>query len=225
MKSKSPQQLDSATNTSGHFHLQPLQMSLFNVIKSPVFIVFMVLTLLMLATRTHHFATLNQLPSASIAVFFLAGMYLRKRSAFWFFYLLSIAIDLGSSYYRGQMSACLTASYPMLAFSYLAMFGAGYFSRPNWSKHSFVYNISKVALVLFSASSIAFLISNGSYYALSGKFPDMSWLEYATRVEKYYSAYISNPSFYVAGAFIIDFAMSKLNLLRDDLAPSNKSKG
>ena len=179
--------------------------------KSPVSLllaVFALLTLLMLATRTHHFASLNSLPSASIAIFFLAGMYLRNIKAFWFFYILSVTIDLASSYYRGQFGDCITTSYPALVLSYGAMFTVGYYSKPNWQQNTWQINIIKVALALFVASSIAFFISNGSYYTLSGKFPDLSWAEYATRVDKYYFRSISNPVFYVISAVVIDYTIS-----------------
>jgi hypothetical protein len=171
-------------------------------------VVFALLTLLMLATRTHHFSSLNHLPSASIAIFFLAGMYLRNIKAFWFFYILSVTIDLGSSYYRGQFGDCITTSYPALVLSYAAMFTLGYYSKPDWQKNIWQSNIIKVSLALFIASTIAFFISNGSYYALSGKFPELSWGEYATRVDKYYLKSISNPIFYVVSAIVIDFTLS-----------------
>lgn len=171
--------------------------------------ILVMLTLLMLATRTHHFATFNQLPSASIAIFFLAGMYLRSIKSFWFFYILSIAIDLASSYFRGSLGDCLTASYPALAFSYAAMFAAGFYGRPDWLKQSAIINIVRVALVLFIASSVAFFISNGSYYTLSGKFPDLSWAEYGARVDKYYFRSISNPIFYVISAMVIDWTVTR----------------
>ncbi|MDO6427565.1 hypothetical protein Q4489_11095 [Thalassotalea sp. 1_MG-2023] len=166
--------------------------------------VFVTLLLLMLATRTHHFSSLNHLPSASIAIFFLAGMYLRKVSTFWFFYVLTVGIDLGSSYFRGQFGDCITTSYPALVLSYGVMFMAGYYTKPNWQNSSLINNALKVALGLFIASSIAFFISNGSYYTLSGKFTDLSWAEYATRVDKYYFRSISNPVVYVICAFVID---------------------
>lgn len=175
-------------------------------LKSPLSIlvaVFALLTLLMLATRTHHFSAFNQLPSASIAIFFLAGMYLRSIKSFWFFYILSIVIDLSSSYFRGQLGDCLTASYPALAFSYAAMFAAGFYSRPAWIEQNAMINMAKVAFALFVASSIAFLISNGSYYLLSGRF-EPSWAQYTLRVDKYYFRSISNPVFYVIGAMVID---------------------
>jgi len=170
--------------------------------------VFSVLTLLMLATRTHHFSSFNHLPSASIAIFFLAGMYLRNIKMFWFFYILSVTIDLASSYYRGQFGDCITTSYPALVFSYAVMFSAGFYTKPNWQASAWQSNIIKVALSLFIASSVAFFISNGSYYALSGNFPHLSWAEYATRVDKYYVKSISNPIFYVISAIVIDFTIS-----------------
>jgi len=179
--------------------------------KSPINLilaVFALLTLLMLATRTHHFATFNSLPSASIAIFFLAGMYLRNMKAFWFFYILSVTIDLTSSYYRGQFGDCITTSYPVLVFSYGVMFAAGFYAKPNWQKNAWQLTLIKVALTLFVASSIAFFISNGSYYTLSGNFPELSWAEYSTRVDKYFFKSISNPTFYVISAIVIDFTVS-----------------
>jgi hypothetical protein len=180
-------------------------------LKSPISLliaIFAILTLLMLATRTHHFASLNHLPSASIAIFFLAGMYLRNIKMFWFFYILTVTVDLASSYYRGQFGDCITTSYPALVLSYAAMFTAGFYTRPNWQQSVWQVNIIKVALAMFIASSIAFFISNGSYYAFSGKFPVLSWAEYATRVDKYYVKSISNPIFYVVSAMVIDFTLS-----------------
>lgn len=168
----------------------------------------LLLTFLMLITRGNHFTTFNELPSASIAVFFLAGMYLRAISSFWFFYLLTITIDLSSSYFRGSFGDCLTTSYPALAFSYATMFALGFYAKANWSAHATITNVAKVALALFVASSIAFFISNGSYYTLSGNFPNLSWAEYATRVDKYYVKSISNPIFYVTTAIIIDWVIS-----------------
>jgi len=186
-----------------------------STLKSPLSLliaVFAILTLLMLATRTHHFSAFNQLPSASIAIFFLAGMYLRSIKSFWFFYILSIVIDLSSSYFRGQLGDCLTTSYPALAFSYAAMFAAGFYSRPVWKSQNVInnalINIAKVALCLFVASSIAFAISNGSYYLFSGKF-DPTWAEYTLRVEKYYLRSISNPVFYVVSALVIDWSIAR----------------
>ena len=168
------------------------------------------LSLLMIATRGSHFSTFNNLPSASNGVFFLAGMFLRNVKSYWFLYILSITIDLVSSYYRGSFGDCLTTAYPALAISYAVMFTFGYYAKPDWSKQNIVINIIKVGVALFIGSSIAFLISNGSFYALSGHFADLSWAEYTSRVNKYYFNSISNPIFYASSAIVIDWAISRL---------------
>ena len=45
--------------------------------------------------------------------------------------------------------------------------------------------------------SAAFLISNASFYFLSGYFPAMSWAEYASRVAKYFPPYASAAVAYI----------------------------
>ncbi|MDP2560433.1 hypothetical protein [Psychrobium sp. 1_MG-2023] len=169
-----------------------------------------ILTVLMLVTRTHHFASFDQLPSASTAIFFLAGMYLRRLSAFWFFYLLSITLDLSSAYVRGDFSSCLSPSYPLLALSYALMFGAGFYAKPNWQHSALLINIIKLTLVLYAATTVAFFISNGSYYAFSGRFEPLSWQAYSMRFDKYYLRSITNPVFYVVVATAIHFVIARL---------------
>ncbi|GLS90319.1 hypothetical protein GCM10007916_13860 [Psychromonas marina] len=166
----------------------------------------------MLATRGNHFETFNQLPSASSAIFFIAGMYLRTIKSFWFFYLLSIVIDLSTSYVRGQLGSCLTVAYPALALSYAAMFAGGFYGRANWLNKSTLLNILQISTALVTASAIAFFISNGSFYLLSGYFIDPSLNEYILRVQKYFFRSVSNPIFYVASVIMIDWVFNRFIL-------------
>ena len=55
-----------------------------------------VLAALMILTRGQHGASVDALPSASWAVFFLAGMLLRARWSFAAFFGLATALDVGS---------------------------------------------------------------------------------------------------------------------------------
>ena len=89
------------------------------------------------------------------------------------------------------------------------MFTAGYYTRADWANQSTLMNITKITCALVIASSLAFFISNGSYYAFSGNFPELSWAEYTTRVAKYYFRSFSNPIFYVVTAIVIDWTISK----------------
>ncbi len=45
--------------------------------------------------------------------------------------------------------------------------------------------------------SLAFVISNGSFYLLSNRFADMGWVEYAMRVATYFPPYALSTLMYV----------------------------
>ena len=54
------------------------------------------LILLMAMTRGQHFASVQNLPSASWSIFFLAGFYLRPRWMFVLLFALASVLDFGS---------------------------------------------------------------------------------------------------------------------------------
>jgi hypothetical protein len=89
---------------------------------------------------------------------------------------------------------CISPAYIFLIPTYAVMFFAG-----RWSAKYSELNASDLShqvVYLFAAGSIAFLISNGSFYLLSGKFPAMSLIEYTGRVAKYYPDYMSSTLIY-----------------------------
>ncbi len=167
--------------------------------------IYFILALLMIATRPHHFASALHLPSASLAVFFLLGFFKSRHSTFWLFCALSVSIDLASSYARGSFGDCITRSYPFLAVGYYALWYIGqkcYFSLDRFGDKFLALNCFLTLLGLFIASSFAFLTSNGAYYWLSGKFPDLSIAQYTARVSQYYLPYVQSPFLYVVTALL-----------------------
>jgi len=72
------------------------------------------LVLLLIATRGHHFATLYDLPGASWAVFFLAGVYLRLRWVFGGLLALTWGLDFVAYTWSGVSGFCLTPAYVFL---------------------------------------------------------------------------------------------------------------
>ena len=60
-------------------------------------IVGLALAALLAMTRGHHFASVESLPSASWAVFFLAGVFVRSRWAFPALFLEAVALDFGAA--------------------------------------------------------------------------------------------------------------------------------
>lgn len=159
------------------------------------------LALLMGATRFHHFGSATHLPDASLAVFLLGGFYLRR--AGWFAgYLAEAALtDYLAIAYGGVIGWCVTPAYAFLVPTYACTWYAGVWyarrSRPDWR------TFGPLLGALLAGISAAFLVSNGSFYLLSGYFSEMSWTEYAGRVAKYYPPYLSGALLYVALAALV----------------------
>lgn len=76
------------------------------------------LLLLMLVTRGHHFASVDALPSASWAVFFLAGLYLSRGLWFPIFLVLAATLDFAAIYWGGVSSYCVSPAYSFLLPAY-----------------------------------------------------------------------------------------------------------
>lgn len=140
------------------------------------------LTSVMLATRVGHIGDWVHLPDASMAVFFLGGLYLRRYIAFACYMLLAIVIDWAVITYGGVSSFCVTWAYAFLVPAYAALWYGGrlYASKLDGTALSFVGAFG-VALV---SASISFAISNGSFYWLGGRHPNpdvAGWLAGAWR--------------------------------------------
>jgi len=199
------------TGTFTARHSDPAQK---NVTSKTYWPIFIILSALMIMTRPYHFASALHLPSASLAVFFLGGFFLKTHKTFWRFFALSVCIDLASSYARGAFGDCITVSYPFLVVGYFALWQTGKWCAFNAKQANIALAVTKNLAALFIASSFAFFTSNASYYFISGKFPDLSWLQYSSRVAKYYLPYIQSPFLYVIVALAIYCILTQIKLLK-----------
>ncbi len=187
-----------------------------NVASKTYWLIFVILSALMIMTRPYHFASALHLPSASLAVFFLGGFFLKTNKTFWGFFALSVSIDLASSYARGAFGDCITVSYPFLVVGYFTLWQTGKYCFFNMQQTNIASAMTKNLIGLFIASSVAFFTSNASYYFISGKFPDLSWLQYSTRVAKYYLPYIQSPFLYVVLGLAIYCILGQIKLLKSE---------
>jgi len=154
---------------------------------------------LMVLTRFHHFGDVLHLPDASLAVFFFAGFY-RKPSLFAFLLVLAGVIDY-VAIANGTSAWCVSPAYVFLIPTYAVMWLAGrYCSR--YTVLDFVGVSLTFGMVILSTSA-AFLISNGSFYLLSGRYDPISWSEYTSRVVQYYPPYVGSTLLYAAAGFAI----------------------
>jgi hypothetical protein len=156
------------------------------------------LAVLMAATRFHHFGFATYLPDASLAVFFLAGFYLRGA---WLLPLLlaeAAAIDYLAISVGGVSDWCITPAYAFLLPTYASMWlGGRWYARlyrPDWR------TLFALGGVLLLAASVAFLISNWGFYFFSGRFGKMGWIEYSGQIARYFPHYLGGALLYVAAA-------------------------
>jgi hypothetical protein len=154
---------------------------------------------LMVLTRFHHFGDLLHLPDASLAVFFFAGFY-RKKSFFVFLLAMAALIDY-IAIKNGVSDWCVSPAYIFLIPTYAVMWLAG--------RHCSTFQSLKISALATSiclvalATSAAFIISNGGFYLFSGRFDDLSLVDYFVRVVQYYPSYLSAALIYAGAGLAI----------------------
>ena len=154
---------------------------------------------LMVLTRFHHFGDVLHLPDASLAVFFFAGFY-RKKMFFAFLLALAALIDF-VAIENGTSSWCVSPAYVFLIPTYAVMWFAGRYCSA--FKSMKIAELAKSAGLLTIATSLAFAISNGSFYLFSGRYEDLSLEEYFVRVAQYYPSYVGAALIYVVAGLAI----------------------
>lgn len=164
------------------------------------------LAALMIATRGQHFPTVKQmLPSASWAVFFLAGVYLRPAWALAALFGLASFLDFAAINWQGVSDYCVSPAYIALIPAYAALwFGGRWFAGR--------YSVKPVALLQLAASVLVSvfvceLISSGSFYFFSGRFAEPTLTEFAGRVVKYFPSFLGSTAFWIATAALVHTAV------------------
>lgn len=174
------------------------------------------LALSMLATRYHHFSSALHLADTSWAAFFLAGLWFRRAAVLGGLLALAVLIDLGSVVIDGAaMASCFSPAYPGVLLAYAALWGGGRLAGR--ALDGGVTSSRLVGGLLVGASLlvsvvVAFVISNGTFYALSGQFGEMSAGEYAGRTMGYLAGYLTSAVTYTLVGII---GLAAFNLIRE----------
>ena len=170
---------------------------------------------LMILTRFEHFGGALHLPDASLAVFFFAGFY-RNKALLGFLLILAGLIDY-LAINNGVSGWCISPAYAFLIPTYAVMWFAGSYAA-RFKTMAIGFWVKSVGLLTL-ATSIAFAISNGSFYLFSGQFEALSLADYFVSVTQYYPSYVGAAMIYsVAG-----LALVKLLKLLHELKSSHKS--
>jgi hypothetical protein len=149
---------------------------------------------LMLVTRVHHFGSAMSLPDASLIVFFLSGLFFSRLPFFIFLLVEAALIDYVVISQFNVSGFCVSPAYVALIPTYGVMWLAGdYCAKFKKLTRSEMY---AQFVVLFLATSAAFLISNGSFFLFSGKISDLSFAHYLEGVSRYFPQYASSTLIY-----------------------------
>lgn len=147
-------------------------------------IMLLVLILFMAVTRGSHLGTGSVLPDASLAVFFLAGFYLRRWMYFAALLLVAALVDYWAINFNGVSAWCVTPAYAFLIPTYASMWLGGLWfaahHRLQWR------SLGVLAACVLGATTLAFVISNGSFYLFSGRYADTGLMQYAQHIASYY---------------------------------------
>lgn len=189
---------------------------MFSLSRQHQLIVGALLVVLMIVTRGHHFASVNVLPSASWAVFLLAGFYLSSRWAFPLLLALAAALDFSAVFISGVSSYCLSPAYSMLLPAYGSLWlGGRWLARHYQPEWTLLFSLTAVVTV---STAMATLFSSGGFYWFSGRYTDPSLVELASRLFDYYPQYLANTAFYVAIALLCHLAFRFSQLHQADKA-------
>lgn len=158
------------------------------------------LAAVMIATRFHHFGTALHLPDASMALFFLGGLWLRRHLAFAAFMTLAVGLDWVAVAYAGVSDFCVTPAYAFLLPAYAVLWYAGRLWSARMSTAP-VALIGAFALAL-AAACASFAISNGSFYWLGGRYAQPNMSEYLARLWQWGPLFVRTTLAYVAVALL-----------------------
>lgn len=155
------------------------------------------LALAMAVTRMSHFGSATVLPDASLAVFLVGGLALQSLWGFSVLMALAFGVDVISAKTAVEAGWCLTPAYwgllPTYGLLWLAGIRLGRQGR---------FDLFTVAGVSLAAVCGAFVISNAFWYGLSNTVTDLSALEYATAVAKYFPPYLGSAFLYLAPLWV-----------------------
>lgn len=174
--------------------------------------IFLLLALVMAATRLHHFSAL---PDASWGILFLAGFWLRG-SAHWAFPLLiaeAVLVDFfvitgaGLDFWTHY---CVSPAYWTMPVYFGALwFGGSWLARHQSGLNLSTLSLAAVALVI--SEMTAYLISNGSFYWLSAGVPlPRSSANWFANLGDWYLPFLATTTLYVGIGAVLHIGVTLL---------------
>lgn len=149
---------------------------------------------LMFATRLSHFGAVIHLPDATLAVFFLAALSGLSGRMLALLLIGAVGFD-GVLFMLGTSQACVSPAYPALVLAYVVMWFAGRAAAQR--------GFGAQAATLLAATTLAFMLTSGAYYVLSGHFAEPTVAGFMPRVAAYLPRYLLDTSLYAGLGLVV----------------------
>jgi len=169
------------------------------------------LLLVLILTRSgitrSHFGTEFNLPDASWAVFWLMGL-LTTFSAWPVMLLVTCAVVDYVVIHGGVSAYCVTPAYAFLIPAYLSLWMMG-----KWSQSQLPIRTASLLRLMLSLAigvTTCFVITNISFYLLSGYFSHLSASAFAINVSRYWLYYLLHTAVYAGVGLIIHYCVVHL---------------
>lgn len=166
----------------------------------------LMLTLLMLLTRSHHWASIHSLPDASWAIFFLLGVYVRPLWMVPALIAASVVIDYVAITWGGVSDFCVSPAYWMLIPAYFALFAGGRFYARGHSLS--LPGLARLAGVALVAVALAELLTSGGFYVFSGRFAEPTLAGFGPRFATYFPRMLGTFALYLGVAAAAHVALA-----------------
>lgn len=184
--------------------------------------IFLMLALVMAATRLHHF---DALPDASWGVFFLAGFWLRGSARWAFPLLIAEAMLVDFFVITGQgmdfwSHYCVSPAYwSMPAYFAVLWLGGSWVAKRQFGLRLSTLGLAAAALMVSETG--CYLISNGSFYWLSASVPlPRSFASWFVNLGDWYLPFLATTALYVGlGAAVHVIATLVARSLRASAQP------
>jgi hypothetical protein len=164
----------------------------------------------MLLTRGSHTLTPFSLPDASLVLFLLGGLWLKRIGWFAAFFALAAVIDFGAAALDPAQGFCLTNGYWGLIPSYGAMWLGGLWL----ARQKDVFAPVPYALVSMFTTFVAFVISTQTYYLFSGRFPAHGLIESLKHGWEYLPSWMGFTAMYLAVVWLSVALLRSIKLLK-----------
>ena len=169
--------------------------------------IFLLLVAALLASRIDHFASI---PDASWAVFFIGGFYLRNGRMFMLLFGQAVLLDYIATQHLGVSAYCLSPAYPFLLPAYASLWlGGRLLARHHTGLGT--RTAGRLGVTLLASVTLCFLLSDGSFYWLSGRHSEPSMAGWLSNAMRWYPHFLSAPFLYVGLTAVVHCVLAQLN--------------